>query len=74
MKDAENDGRKTFQRKFDDSFGLAHADELDAETDSEALSCVASDKIEAAEFQAGQPFDTTFPKFIQENSPDRVTA
>jgi|688.fasta_scaffold134590_3 hypothetical protein len=74
MEDAENDWRKTFQGEFNDSFGLSYADEFDTKTHAEALRCVSSNKVEAAEFQAGQPFDTAFPQFIQEDAPDCVTA
>lgn len=74
MEDTENDGWKSLQGKFDDSFGLSYADEFDTKTHAEALRCVSSNKVEAAEFQAGQPFDTAFPKFIQEDAPDCVTA
>ena len=53
MEDAEDDGWKSLQGKFDDSFGLSYADEFDTKTHAEALRCVSSNKVEAAEFQAG---------------------
>jgi hypothetical protein len=74
MEDAENDGRKTFQGEFDDAFGHADAGEFDAETDTEALSSVSGDEVEAAEFEAGQPFDAAVAQFIEEDPTNGVTA
>jgi hypothetical protein len=71
---AEDNGSKVVQREFDDILWQFDPSEFEAEADSKALSSIPSNQIQAAKFQAGQPFDTTTSQFVEEEATDGVAA
>jgi hypothetical protein len=56
MEDAEDDGWKVVQGQFNNAFWKFDSGLFDAEPDAKSLGGIAGDEVEAAEFEAGQPF------------------